>query len=167
MLFINTPPPIAIKPMHITNSYIYILPYPSYPLYPYILPLIPLFDTHSFTKSLFSHPTHCLSPFFSSPFVTHESTSFASLHVIILIRMRPSYSASFIHFWLHIHLIPFPTLFYPHSYFTLHIFPFFHQRTRHFYCPSSSKPSSQLSYVPNSLSIKPHAWDLVLPVLGC
>ena len=79
-------------------TYIYILPYPSYPLYPYILPLIPLFDTHSFTKSLFSHPTYCLSPFFSSPFVTHESTSFVSLHVIILTRIRPSYSASFVHF---------------------------------------------------------------------
>ena len=123
--YISCPLPFHTHAYH-QFLHIYILPYPSYPLYPYILPLIPLFDTHSFTKSLFSHPTHCLSPFFSSPFVTHESTSFVSLHVIILTRIRPSYSASFVHFWLHIHLIPFPTLFYPYSYFTLHIFPLFH-----------------------------------------
>ena len=57
--------PLPFHTMHITNSCIYIL---SYPLYPYILPLTPLIDTYSFTKSFFNHPTHCSSPIFSPLF---------------------------------------------------------------------------------------------------
>ena len=111
--------PLPFHTMHITNSCIYILPYP---LYPYILPLIPLIDTHSFTKSFFSHLTHYSSPIFSPLFITHES-----LFLCFPACGHPHPCAPIIFSVFHLFSSPYPSfiLLYPSFIFLVSIKPYF------------------------------------------